>query len=244
MDSLIILENISAGYNGNTVLENINLNIYEQDFLGVIGPNGGGKTTLLKVLLGLLKPSKGKVVTKKKLNIGYLPQYSNIDRKFPICVDDVILSGLAGNGKVDSETKNKLLDETLVKFGISEFRKRQIGELSGGQTQRVFLARALISRPDVLLLDEPNTFMDNDFSSDMYRILTEINDSVAIVLVSHDTGVISSYIKNIACINRTLHYHPSGKISNEILKNYNCPVEFISHGDVPHRVLLKHGDEK
>lgn len=246
MEPLIKIENLTVAYDKVPVLQNVNLDIFEKDFLGVIGPNGGGKTTLLKAILGLLKPQHGKVIFGKDLNgrkkpIGYLPQVKHIDRKFPITVSDVVLSGSVMENKKCSKAEMKdRVENLLVEMGVADIRSKAIGELSGGQMQRVFLCRALLSSPKLLILDEPDTFVDNRFEGELYEKLRQLNEEIAIVLVSHDVGTISSYVKTIACINKDLHYHPSSSITQEQLNGYNCPIQVISHGEIPHTVLKHH----
>lgn len=245
MDPLIKIQNLTVGYDKTPVLQNVNIEIFENDFLGVIGPNGGGKTTLIKAILGLLKPMEGKIdfrsdINRNKKPIGYLPQVKHIDRKFPITVSDVVKSGLMmQNSSVSSgEVKQKVAD-LLQETGIFEIRNKAIGELSGGQMQRVFLCRALISNPKILILDEPDTFVDNRFEGELYEKLRLLNDDIAIILVSHDMGTIVKYVKTIACVNGNLHYHPSNKITQRDLDEYNCPIQIIKYGEVPH-IILKH----
>lgn len=249
---LIELKDLSAGYNDQIILENVNLDIYENDFLGIIGANGSGKTTLLKVMLGLLKPIKGSIrfnfensfsSGKERDKIGYLPQQNMFDKKFPITVHDVVLSGLASRvGLFKSFSRDDKLraDEVIEQMGITHLKSRPIGSLSGGQMQRVFLARALVSSPAVLILDEPDTFIDQTFSRAFYEILADLSQRLAIILVSHDLGMISSYVKSIVCVNRTIYYHDSNIIDQKLLNTYNCPIDLITHGDLPHRVLDNH----
>ena len=246
MKSLLKIEDLSFGYEKAPVIENINLEVFEQDFIGVIGPNGGGKTTLLKAILGLVKPNKGKIrfgesLQGRKKAIGYLPQVRYIDKKFPITVQDVVISGsmLLEKRLSRAEIKEKA-DKLLYDMGIADIRHKAIGELSGGQMQRVFLCRALISDPALLILDEPDTFVDNRFEGELYEKLKQLNKEVAIILASHDVGTITSYVKTIACVNRHLHYHNSNRISQEQLDDYNCPIKIISHGEIPHTVLKYH----
>lgn len=246
-EPLIEIKNICAGYNGQRIIENINLTVYENDFLGIIGPNGGGKSTLLKVIIGLLKPEKGEVIFKRKAKFGYLPQLNLNDNKFPITVKNVVLSGLAADKKIFqrfNRDDNNKAETILEEFGLSEYKNSPFGELSGGQIQRTFLCRAIISDPDILFLDEPTAFTDKGFSKNLYKILLEKNKNNTIIMVSHDTGIISSYVKNIACINRTLHYHSGNEITSEVLDKYSCPVDIITHGTLPHRVLMMHKDNK
>lgn len=247
MQKLLEIKNLTAGYSSQVILNNINLSVFENDFIGIIGPNGGGKTTLLKCITGLLKPFSGEVIfhqnTDNKGFIGYLPQINQFDKKFPISVLDVILSGLMSQKKLFSRysaIEKAMAQQLLDQMHISHLAKKPIGELSGGQMQRVFLCRALISEPQLLILDEPDTFVDNRFESELYDILAKLNERLAIMVVSHDIGIISSYVKTIACINRELHYHPGREITSEILRVYNCPIDLIAHGTVPHRVLHEH----
>lgn len=250
MQKLIEIKSVDAGYDHSIVLNNINLVIREKDFIGIIGPNGGGKTTLLKLILGLIKPFKGEIIYhfpeksgKKSGDIGYLPQFNETDRRFPIKVKDVVLSGLLPSNSFfhhySREDKEKVHD-LLQKVGLENKINSSIGDLSGGQLQRAFLARAVISSPTLLILDEPGTYVDNRFESELYELLKELNENMAILLVSHDLGIISAYVKTIACVNTSLHYHDSNVITSEQLEIYNCPIDIISHGKIPHRVLLNH----
>lgn len=245
MNTILELKHITAGYDSVPVLEDVNLTMREQDFIGIIGPNGGGKTTLLKVILGLLKPYSGEVVYyQPKQNLfGYLPQNNRFDQRFPVSVTEVVLSGLLSEkgltGRYTRQDRQKAM-ELIEKYGMGAYAKSPIGELSGGQMQRVFLCRAIISSPRLLILDEPTTYVDSNFEKEFYSILGELNRSMSIVMVSHDLGTICSYVKTIACVNRGLHYHNSPLITTEQLKSYNCPIELITHGQVPHRVLTKH----
>ena len=246
MDPLIKIENLTVAYDKVPVLENVDLEIRENDFLGVIGPNGGGKTTLLKAILGLKKPESGKIHFAKEMSgrkkpIGYLPQVRHIDRKFPITVFDVVLSGGIMQNRQNAKSVAKDKAEALLEeMGVAGIRNKAIGELSGGQMQRVFLCRALLSDPKLLILDEPDTFVDNRFEGELYEKLEKLNEELAILLVSHDVGTITSCVKSIACVNKYLHYHPSNVISQEQLANYNCPIQIISHGEIPHTVLKHH----
>lgn len=252
MNKIIEIRDLSVGYEDHPyVLKNINLDVFQGDFLGIIGPNGGGKTTLLKTLLGLVKPTSGTISFFKnntktgKINIGYLPQINQIDKKFPISVYDVILSGQTiGHGLFSSYTKEQKsrVGEVARQMGLEHLINRPIGALSGGQLQRTLLGRAIIDKPDLLVLDEPNSYVDKRFETDFYKLLEEINKNTAIILVSHDIGTVVSMVKNIACVNEGLHYHSGTDITTDWLeKSYtSCPIEIIGHGDFPHRVLEKH----
>lgn len=253
MNKLIELNNVTAGYEHKTVLKEISLNVWEDDFLGIIGPNGGGKTTLLKVILGLIQPFAGTVyfyqngIQVEGLKIGYLPQMSNIDRKFPISVHEVIASGLASEKPLFrnySKEQLQRIDETIYQMGLDDLRHRSISELSGGQLQRVLLGRSIVSRPRLLILDEPNSYVDKRFESKFYQLLKDINKESAIILVSHDIGTVLSMVKNIACVNETLHYHSGSDVSSAWLgEKYACPIELIGHGNLPHRVLRFHNHD-
>jgi zinc transport system ATP-binding protein len=246
MNPLIELKSVYAGYDHENVLENVNLKINSSDFIGVIGPNGGGKTTLLKLILGLLKPRQGIIenhLDARNYSIGYLPQLNKFDKEFPITVEEVVLSGLQADKpwyRKYSRSDKEIVRQTLEHLNISTYRKKILSELSGGELQRTLLARALVSSPKVLVLDEPDTFVDNKFERELYDLLKELNKEMTIVLVSHDVGQISSVVKTIACVNKKLHYHPASEITQEMLASYNCPIELITHGTVPHRVLKTH----
>lgn len=247
--SVCLLEmlSVSVAYGSNTALQDAALKVYENDFIGVIGPNGGGKTTLLKVILGLVKPFKGELVFNQQLpgrnKIGYLPQMSTGDNNFPVTVKDVVLSGLMMQKGVISRmslSDKKRASQVIEELGLSELSDSPLSELSGGQLQRVFLGRAVIGDPRLLLLDEPDNFVDANFENDFYEKLRGLNRRMAIMMVSHDVGTISAHIKSFACVNRQLHYHPSSEITNEELMAYGCPIQLITHGEVPHTVLKKH----
>jgi zinc transport system ATP-binding protein len=247
MKKLLELKGLSAGYDKNIVLENVSFEVFSGDFIGVIGPNGGGKTTLIKTILGLIKPTSGEMnMFISKTNIGYLPQVNQIDKRFPISVIDVVRSGKANSALFSSFHKNteekEKAEALLAEMGISYIRNKPIGELSGGQMQRVFLCRALMNQPELLILDEPSTYVDNNFEGELYLKLKELNEQMAILLISHDVGTISFFVKTIACVNRYVHHHPSNIISEEQLASYNCPLQIITHGTIPHTVLKQHHD--
>ena len=249
--SLISLKDVSVGYDDRQkVLDHVNLDILPNDFIGVIGPNGGGKTTLVKTILKAL-PYSGEVQYSPVIGsdgyraIGYLPQVSDIDKSFPISVCEVVLSGLQARkrlfGRYSAADKAKAL-QLLDLCGIESIARRPIGELSGGQLQSTLLCRALISDPKVLILDEPANFVDNKFEKELYAILRQLNDRMAIIMVSHDLGTITSHVKSIVCVNRHVHRHNSNVITPEQLHNYDCPIQIVSHGTVPHTVLEEHAD--
>lgn len=245
-NKIIELSNVSVAYENHQVLDKVNLTVNENDFIGVIGPNGGGKTTMVKTILGLIKPTSGKVIRHQKNTVfGYLPQYTNIDKRFPLKVCDIVLSGLMNHksifGNYNKKDRQKAC-EALDWAGMKNMAYKHIGSLSGGQTQKVLLARAIVSDPSLLILDEPDTYVDYASEGEIYELLKKLNEKMAILMVSHDLGIISSYIKTIACINKKLHYHKSNVITAEQLKTYNCPIQLVTHGKVPHTVLAEHED--
>ena len=250
---IILISDLNAAYEEKTVLSHVDLTVYERDFLGIIGPNGGGKTTLIKSILGLHQPQKGKIHFFKngkevpEINMGYLPQYNNIDKKFPISVYEVILSGLSKQKSIFqrySNEQHELVRQMIIQMGLEGMDKRAIGELSGGQLQRALLGRALVSNPEVIILDEPNTYIDKRFEAKLYSLLEEINKERAIILVSHDIGTILKNVKTIACVNETVHYHPHTEVPTEWLEeHFGCPIEMLGHGSFPHRVLKCHDHE-
>ena len=251
MNSIIKINGLSAGYDGKIVLSQVDLTVYERDFLGIIGPNGGGKTTLIKCILGLHQPFQGRVRFYKEghevpeINMGYLPQYNSIDKKFPISVYEVILSGLSKQKTLLSRYTSKQAKRIIARMGLEGLEKRAIGELSGGQLQRTLLGRALVSNPEVVILDEPNTYIDKRFEAKLYSLLEEINRERAIILVSHDIGTVLKNVKTIACVNETVHYHPHTEVPSEWLEeHFGCPIEMLGHGTFPHRVLRCHPDHK
>jgi len=235
----------------HAVLEDINLELVAGDFLGLIGPNGGGKSTQLKTILGLIKPDRGSIAlfglppAAARSRVGYMPQKTVFDRSFPVNVLDVVLMGRYSRRglmhRYGSEDRQAAL-KALGAVGMQDRAMREIGALSGGEQQRVFVARSLVSDPELLLLDEPTAGVDSAQQTEFYDLLCHLNRDlgIAIVLVSHDVTAISKYVNKIACLNQRLYYHDSKELCNDdIEKAYGCPVEMIAHG-MPHRVLREH----
>jgi len=207
MQPIIDIKNLSAGYNGYTVIDNVNLSIYNREFLGIIGPNGGGKTTLLKVMIGLERPISGTVTHVKNLKIGYLPQYNAADKQFPITVRDTVMMGLnseLGLWRRMSEKQKATLEKTIERFHLSEIAKRPLKALSGGQLQRVLMARAIVSSPDVIVLDEPHTYIDKQFESEFNNILDEERRRCAIVMVSHNVEYMRKTASKLIHVDKTV----------------------------------------
>ena len=199
---LLRLSGISASYDGKPVFRDVTLDVFERDFVGIVGPNGGGKTTLVKVMLGLKKADSGSVECFRDgqrsdtIAVGYLPQYSHIDRMFPISVRDVVLTGLGAKKRLFahySTEHHALVNAAMQRLDLTAFADRHIAALSGGQLQRVLLARAIVSKPDILVLDEPNTYMDRHFQNDMYQLLHDLNRDCAVVIVSHDLDAVRKH---------------------------------------------------
>ncbi len=249
---VIQIRNLSFAYNSQTVLNSVNLNVMEGDFIAMIGPNGGGKSTLLKLILGLLKPDTGEIVVmgrpanKASSSIGYVPQDINLNRNFPITAIDIVLMG-----KLTPEKRWKrhtLVDRdeamaALEKMGMADYGSRKISNLSGGQRQRVFIARALVTKPKILLLDEPTSSIDTKGQTDFFKMLKELNKDITIIVVSHNLFVVSNFVKSVVCLNRHLHYHnnfgvlgsdalhptssQADRVTDMLEKMYSCTVEEV-----------------
>ena len=247
----IEVKDLRFSYDKTPVLEDVGFVLKQGDFLGILGPNGGGKTTLLKLLLGILKPDKGTIKVLGKAprdvnhRVGYVPQDTDFNITFPISILEIVLMGRLYRSRIGrwySRQDRVKAEEVLRKVGMWDYRHTSIGRLSGGQRQRVFIARALATDPEILFLDEPTTSVDLEFETDLYDFLRELNKKVTIVVITHDIGVISRNVKSVACVNRTLILHEHGQITPEMLDMaYQCPVDLIAHG-IPHRVLPHHED--
>jgi len=247
----IEIRGVDVRFGATTALEAIDLTVAEGDYLGIIGPNAGGKTTLLKVMLGLIEPDRGEVrifgrpPRESRGLIGYVPQYARFDNDFPINVADTV-----GMGRLGSRTRaasragdREAVRQALDTVELSDVADVRVGRLSGGQIQRALIARALASEPRVLLLDEPTASLDTHIGRSVYDLLGRLADEIPIVLVSHDIGVISRTVRTIACLNTRLHYHHSRELTPEMVEAaYGCPVDLVAHG-VPHRVFESHGNE-
>jgi len=234
------------------VLEGIDLQLAEGDFLAIIGPNGGGKTALLNVILGLLTPDRGQVKVfgmspkRARGRVAYVPQYPRFDPTFPIRVLDVVLMGRLKGGLVGggfSEEDCRRAHAALAEMGMAEAADKQIGRLSGGQLQRVLIARALAVDAGLLILDEPTASLDPQIAGNLYERLKSGSSEMTVIVVSHDIGVISHHVKTVACMNRRLHYHRSKEITEEMVEaTYGCPVDFMVHRHT-HRILEDHHED-
>lgn len=246
---VVRLSDVSVNYDGAPALEGVNLTVQRNDFLGIIGPNGGGKSTLLKAMLGLVSATRGEVrlwgepPQRSASRVGYVPQHSFFDREFPIAAWDVVLMGRLSRPhllrRYTADDRLRAI-RALDAVGIAQLKNRPIGEMSGGQQQRVFIARALVRDPELLLLDEPLANVDTTTQDDIYRLLAELRTRMTIVMVSHNLSAISTYVDKVACLNVRLYYHGSREIPpGDVEAAYGCPIELLAHG-MPHRVLRRH----
>ncbi len=232
-------QDVGFFYEGFPVLEKVNLAVQEGDFLGVIGPNGGGKTTLLKLVLGLLRPHHGKIrifghsARQARHLIGYVPQYVEFDSKFPIKVMDVVLMGRLEQAPTLLRYRpqdRQAAQKALRSVEIWELRDRPLSKLSGGQRQRVLIARALAGEPKLLLLDEPTASVDSRVEQDIYDLLSQLNEKMTIILVTHDLGFISAYVNKVACTNRNLSLHSMESLNHESVEGmYGSSMQMIKH---------------
>jgi zinc transport system ATP-binding protein len=244
---LIEVRDLCFGYRRREhIVDHVSLSIHRGDYLAIIGPNGGGKTTLLKLMLGLLKPRSGKVIHHLPggiQSIGYVPQFSGFDRDFPLRVSEVVRMGTLGRlGALRpyGARERRDVDTVLRTLQLQHLADNRIGELSGGQLQRVLIARAIVAEPALLFLDEPTASIDQDSRGVLSRLLQDLNRRIPVVIVTHDITALAPAVKQVACVNRSLYYHPSGELTEPMLEEvYGCPVDLIAHG-VPHRVLAEH----
>ncbi len=244
---VVKVSGLRFGYDRSPVLEDIDLVVRPGDFLAIIGPNGGGKTTLIKLMLGLLKPWAGRVDwawAETPGRIGYVPQFSTFDRDFPLRVREVVMMGAVGRRglfhRYNADDRRRT-DEVLERLELAELAYEPVAELSGGQLQRALIGRALVCDPEILFLDEPTSSVDSRSRGLLNTLLRELNQRIPVVVVTHDITAFAGDVRQIACVNKRLFYHGGGTIDHEQLEAvYGCPVELVAH-DVPHRVLDRHG---
>ena len=238
--------NVTRKFGNFRAVENLNLTI-ENGVYGLLGVNGAGKTTLMRMICTLLPPTSGQILCDGKdifkmdgeyrNLLGYLPQEFGFYPDFTVKDYLLYIASLKG---IRPMVAGKRVKDLLAQVGLTKSANKKMKKLSGGMKRRAGIAQAMLNNPKILILDEPSTYVDANFENEFYSVLGELNKTMSIVMVSHDLGTICSYVKTIACVNGGLHYHESNLITPEQLKLYNCPIELISHGTVPHRVLLKH----
>lgn len=253
--AVIQIRDLSLRFNDTLILEDISVDIQEGRYVGILGPNGAGKSSFLKIILGLVKPSQGEVrvfgepprrLRRKGHLVGYLPQRPLGNPHFPISVLDVVLMGRYGHIGLLNRPRARDKDiarQNLARVGILHLADRLIGELSGGEQQRVFIARALASESRLLLLDEPTVSLDACAQDDLYELINRLKEelSLTVLMVSHDIGAVASHVDDIICLNRKIHFHQPPPIGRVALENtFGCSVEFLFHGDIPHRVVRGH----
>ncbi len=241
---VISIENLSVYYDDLMALGNVNLEIESNQFIGVIGPNGGGKTTLVKTLLGLIKPTKGEVKLGANQVLGYVPQLTTFDREFPITVREVILMGHLKPkirfGHRFSNHDKTCAKDVMFKLGIDHLSRRQIGKLSGGQLQKVLIARALMNHPTILVLDEPTAGVDEGSRKEIYEMLSKLSDEMTILMISHDTNDLFNHVDKLVYINKTAHIHEKETLIKPNLSELEdcCPIDWFVEGERIHKELL------
>ncbi len=236
-DPEIIINNVSFAYKQRNILEDVNLLIKKNEFASIVGPNGGGKTTLLKLVLGMIKPDKGQVrifgksPDKVRRRIGYMPQYAHLDMDFPANVMDVVMMGRLSKTTLWFSKKDRVEALSAIdEVGMADFIDTEFNELSGGQKQRILIARALCSRPDIMLLDEPTANVDHKTEENLFSILQNLNSNMTILLVSHDLGFVSKYVKSVICVNRRVVIHPTTLMNGTLIKDiYHSDLKMVRH---------------
>ncbi|WP_041531429.1 metal ABC transporter ATP-binding protein [Syntrophotalea carbinolica] len=243
-DAIISLKDVSFRYEEHLVLKDVSLTVHEQEFLGIVGPNGSGKSTLLKIMLGLLEPQKGEVSifgttpAEARLRIGYVPQFATFDRNFPISVRETVLQGRLGKTRLIGGYRRQdyqRAQQALEEVELADLAKRPLTALSGGQLQRVLIARALACQPEVLILDEPTAHIDPKIEEGVFELLKRLNQRLTVLVVSHDIGFITRYITRVACLNRTLVCHATSEITGEMIEQlYGGPLRAVHHDTILH----------
>lgn len=236
---VVKVSHVSFSYDGIPVLEDVHFTIQERSFISIVGPNAGGKTTLLKLMLGLLRPSQGTLEVlgmppeKARTRIGYMPQQVQLDLQFPVSVLDVVLMGRLGpGGRIGpySRTDRAIALDALRKLEMQDLAGRPFMALSGGQRQRVLIARALASEPQMLFLDEPTANVDMVVETELFELLHEMSKTITVIVVSHDLGFVSQYVQSVVCVNRRVLVHPTATVTGEVIRDlYLSDVCMVRH---------------
>ncbi|MDA3845890.1 MAG: metal ABC transporter ATP-binding protein [Vallitaleaceae bacterium] len=241
--SVITVKHLNVNYDQIVALTDVDFEVKDKEFLGIIGPNGGGKTTLVKAILGLLEPKSGSIVVENAQILGYVPQMTTFDRQFPISVKEVILMGhLPRHIKIAykcSPHEKAHAKTVMERLGIYQLRDRQIGQLSGGQMQRVLIARALMNHPTILILDEPTAGVDELAKEDIYKMLQELNRTITILIISHDTANLMGFLNRVIYINKTAHMHEHHNEGQAFSTGDSCPIDWFIQGEVIQKELLE-----
>jgi zinc transport system ATP-binding protein len=229
---------VSFAYTREPVLQEVSFEVKPGEFVSAVGPNGGGKTTLLRLILGTVRPDAGEVRVfggppeRARSRVGYVPQYARFDPLFPVTVLDVVRMGRVGSlaGGPYRRQDREMAREALATVGLEELRRRPFSALSGGQRQRILIARALATHPELLLLDEPTASVDRAATAKLYELLVELAKRLTILLVSHDTGVVSQFVSGVLCVNRTVAKHPISRLTGEMLSElYGADIALVRH---------------
>jgi zinc transport system ATP-binding protein len=250
---VIVIRGLGFSYGESPVLEGVDLEILDGEFVGLVGPNAGGKSTLLKLVLGLLEPQQGRIQVLGQTprqavrRVGYVPQFPTFPRDFPISVEQVVLTGRLGFGPMLGWYRSS--DRTAARRALAEVEaldlaRRRIGTLSGGQLQRVLLARALVAEPSILILDEPTANIDQRMEGDIFDLLARLNARLTILVVSHDIAFISGYVDRVACLNRTLVCHTTERVDADLIHQlYGDNVRQVAHAGSGHGLAHHHGHQ-
>jgi len=243
--SVISLDGVSFAYDSTPILEDVCLDVPHLDFACMVGPNGGGKTTLLKLFLGLLTPARGQIrifgksPEAARSRIGYMPQHAQVDFRFPVSVADVVLMGRIGKAETIGPYRRahrEVAWKALREVGLADQRLRAFGDLSGGQRQRVLIARALAVEPELLLLDEPTANLDASAENELYELLRRLNERLTIIMVTHDLGFVSRFVKTVICVKRCVVVHPTSEVTGEVIREmYGGEVCMIRHDQHRHQ---------
>jgi len=236
-DPVIEINKLNFSFNGKSVLRNVNLTINQLESTCVVGPNGGGKSTLVKLIMGLLNPDSGTIrllgrpPQESRYRVGYVPQYANFDPMFPVTVLEVALMGRLGMwGGSYSKTDRQRAMESLAEMEMADYARAKFSELSGGQQQRVLIARALASAASMLILDEPTSNVDAHVEFSLLELLQKLNQEMAIILVTHDLGFTSKFFGSVICVNQDVYVHPTSEITGEVIQElYGGDIHMVRH---------------